>query len=78
MLKMLAIVLMIILLFRSVGFFLRLLLGRPVSNRSGNPFQDTRRRKTRDGNLHVDHAPRTKKNKSDFKGGEYVDYEDVS
>ena len=77
MLKLLAIILMIFLLFRSLGFFLRLFLGRAVSNQAQNPFQGQKRRRTRSGNLNVDIAPDEKKRKTDFKGGEYVDYEDV-
>lgn len=30
-----------------------------------------------DGNIHVDAAPPKEKKRSDFKGGEYVDYEEV-
>lgn len=33
--------------------------------------------KPTDGNVHVDAAPPKEKNRSGFKGGEYVDYEEV-
>lgn len=31
----------------------------------------------RSGNIHVDNAPPREKRNSDFKGGEYIDYEEV-
>jgi hypothetical protein len=34
-------------------------------------------RKPPDGNVNVDSVPPKEKQKKDFKGGEYVDYEDV-
>lgn len=76
MLKVLAILVLFFFLFRTIGVFLRFLLGGSVTNRGGgaDPYQ---RRKPKDGNLNVDHAPKGKKSRGDFKGGEYVDYEDV-
>lgn len=34
-------------------------------------------RKPADGNVNIDSVPPKEKQKKDFKGGEYVDYEDV-
>ena len=33
--------------------------------------------KKKKGDVNIDYVPNSKKNKSDFRGGEYVDYEDV-
>lgn len=34
-------------------------------------------KKPADGNVHIDSVPPKQKQKKDFQGGEYVDYEDV-
>ncbi len=42
--------------------------------------QNTRQRKPADGNVNIDFIPGSGKSKSimkDFKGGDYVDYEEV-
>lgn len=75
MLKVLAIIVLFFFLFRTIGVFLRFLMGGSVTNR-GNDHQY--RRKQRDGDLNVDYKPKGKKDRGEFKGGEYVDYEDVS
>jgi len=75
MFKILAIIVLFIFLFRTVGFFLRLLLGGTFASKPN--FQQSQRRKRSDGNLNVDYSPDKDKKKGDFKGGEYVDYEDL-
>jgi len=43
--------------------------------------QETNRnfhRKPADGNVHIDSVPPKQKQRKDYKGGEYVDYEDVN
>lgn len=34
-------------------------------------------RKPSNGNVHVDNAPQKEKKRSTFKGGDYVDYEEI-
>ena len=75
MLKLLAIIVLFIFLFRTVGFFLRILFGGTFANKSNSGYQTHRRKPS--GNLNVDHSPNQNKKKGDFKGGEYIDYEDL-
>ena len=64
-------------LFKVGGFFLRLLLGGFSTDRNHQTSTHSTR-KPKDGNVHIDHIPNDNKKKSgDFKGGEYVDYEEV-
>ncbi len=60
---------------KGLGFFFRTILGGPTMGRSAHS-QSTYRQPT-NGNLRVDHMPNDKKTKKDFKGGEYVDFEEV-
>ena len=76
MLKILAIIVLCIFFFRTVGFFVRLLFGGTIANKTNTGYQ-TNRRKSSNGNLHVDRGPNQSKKKKDFKGGEYVDFEDL-
>ncbi len=85
MLKFFAILVLLYFFFRSVGHVLRVVLGRGAATRAPqNPYarqQHQQRRTTRDG-LHVDSIPKQQKQKTDskgfgFKGGDYVDYEEV-
>jgi len=78
MLKFFAILVLLYFFFRSVGHVLRLILGRSAQTRAHQkPYsKQGQQRANRDG-LHVDSAPSGKKQKADFKGGDYVDYEEV-
>jgi uncharacterized protein DUF4834 len=77
MLKILAILALLYFFFRSVGHVVRLIFGGGATTRTQNPNTgQQRRRTTRDG-LHVDSMPNQQKKKKDFKGGDYVDYEEV-
>ena len=78
MLKILAILALLYFFFRSVGHVVRMIFGSTVSSRSQNPYANQQsKRTTRDG-LHVDSSPKgPKSRKADFKGGDYVDYEEV-
>ena len=60
-----------------VGLFVYVLykLGFFRSLSSGYTHKD--KQKPRNSNLNVDNVPPKEKKKTDFKGGEYVDYEDV-
>lgn len=63
--------------FKGLGFFFRVILGGSAVNR--NTEQSHTQRQPSGGNVKVDYAPQnnSKKSKSDFKGGEYVDFEEV-
>ncbi len=79
MLKFLAIVALLYFFFKSVGHVMRLVFGGGVQSRSQqNPYtRQQQRRTTREG-LHVDSMPNQQKKKTDdYKGGDYVDYEEV-
>ncbi|TRX61232.1 DUF4834 domain-containing protein [Fulvivirga sp. M361] len=66
------------LLFKGLGIFFRVLTGGPASHKgSYNGYGEPQ--KPRDGNLNVDYVPnKTDKQGKKFKGGEYVDYEEVN
>ena len=61
------------------GFLFRMLGGSHSSTRArGFSQQRYERTAPKDGNLNIDYVPkRDKKNSGKFKGGEYVDYEEV-
>ena len=77
MLKILAILALFYFFFRSVGFVVRLLFGGSSSSRSQNPFADQQRQSRTKEGLHVDSIPKNQNKKTDFRGGDYVDYEEV-
>ncbi len=71
-------ILVIYWIFRSIGRFMTRMMG------GGNPQQRNthqQQKSTRpaDGNVRVEYAPKNKNEKSadNFKGGDYVDYEEV-
>jgi hypothetical protein len=70
MIKLLIVGLVLIYLFRKVFS----LLLRVSGNRTA-----TRQQPKREGEIHIDHIPDNQKGKygKEFKGGEYVDYEEV-
>lgn len=67
-------------LLRSV---IRGILGRAVSQAQQRQFQQQRQQqqsqRRRSSNINVDTNPRSRKNKTsdDYKGGDYIDYEEV-
>jgi len=80
--KILAFILMIVLVLRGLGAVMRLLFGGSLANRAARSFQEgqnpRRKSKPSGGNVNVDYVPqKDDKTKKGFKGGEYVDYEDV-
>lgn len=80
MLKILLIVFVIgYIVIKGSGLILKLLFGAP--QRSGSQgFDDSyRQKRPTSGNVNVNYDPRVKsqKNKQSFKGGEYVDFEEV-
>lgn len=77
MLKLIAILVLIYFFFRSVGYIVRLLLGGGAStHRQHNPYTSQQRRQTKEG-LHIDNIPKEEKKRKDFRGGDYVDYEEI-
>ena len=77
MLRVLAIIMLFLFAFRIIGSVIRFLMGGASMNRSGS-FQQNRQAKSRGGNVNVDYVPKNERSeKQNYKGGEYVDYEDV-
>ncbi len=70
MLKFLLIVVLVIYALSKLGLF-RIFV---QTNNRGN-FNQQNRQRPNDGDVNIDNKPNQKK--SDFKGGEYVDYEEV-
>lgn len=81
MLKLLAIILLVFLFFRSLGFIIRYVLRGTIGSRGQQDFSRPESRRPSDGNVNVDYVPedrkRKGKSKKDFDGGEYVDYEEI-
>lgn len=63
-------------IYRVGGFFFKILT---LGGSGQRPRQNQPPKRPPGTNLNVDYAPNSKKgqNKGDFKGGEYVDYEEV-
>ncbi|MDH5476529.1 MAG: hypothetical protein OEX22_12605 [Cyclobacteriaceae bacterium] len=61
-------------IFRIGGFFMRLFFGG-IQTRQQQATHRNSKQKYDDGNIHIDHIPDTKK--EDFKGGDYIDYEEL-
>ena len=58
------------------GFVLRVLFGAAAQQAQQQHRAQTR--KPTDGNVHIDNAPKKgEKSTKDFKGGDYVDFEEV-
>ena len=77
MLRVLAIILLFLFVVRIIGSVIRYLVGGASMNRSGS-FQQNRQQRPRGSNVNVDYAPKKGSSaKHNYKGGEYVDYEDV-
>ena len=75
MLKLIALLLLIWVLFKALGMIFRTLLGSTDPNRDsryGNDYSGGARRK---GNVNINHDPN--KAKKGYDGGEYVDYEEI-
>lgn len=70
--------------FKLGGFFMRVFLGKVANDARQNhagQSQYQQHRQPADGNVHIDYIPKKEagKNKKggDFRGGDYVDYEEV-
>ena len=55
--------------------FLHLMSGAQGRQQAGNTFEGKKR--PVDGNVNIDKVPRKPNDKEKFKGGEYVDYEEL-
>ena len=69
------------LVFKVGGFLVRLFLGNLVKQNRQQTYQyDTAQKKQpRDGNVHIDYIPEEGQDKEpkEYKGGDYIDYEEV-
>lgn len=84
--KLLLIIILVgFLLSKVFGFFFRVLLGNSAADRANgkahqNQQYQNNSRKSADGNVNIDYVPKNgeaKEAPKAFKGGEYVDYEEV-
>ncbi|WKK87051.1 DUF4834 domain-containing protein [Marivirga arenosa] len=67
------------LFFKIGGFIFRLFLGRTAKAAQQRQYQQNNKGRTTKDGVHIDHIPNQKGKRSggNFKGGEYVDYEEV-
>ena len=70
------------LLFKVGGFLARMFLGNMVKQNRNHTYrrtQQTQRRQPTDGNVSIDYDPKKdqKSQNRGFKGGDYIDYEEV-
>lgn len=80
MLKFLIIVVLLgYIFFKGLGFVIRLILGGSSVNQFGGQQQKNQgQQKPKNGNVNVDYVPKDANNdQKKFKGGEYVDFEEV-
>ncbi|PIB36907.1 hypothetical protein BFP72_16605 [Reichenbachiella sp. 5M10] len=67
--------------FKLGGFLVRMFFGNMANqSRQNTTQQNYQQRQPSEGNVHIDYVPKQKKgkvDKHDFKGGDYVDYEEV-
>ena len=67
-------------IFKGLGLLFRLLMGSPggMKQQSHN-YNPSQGRKPKDGNVNIDYMPnKGKKSSKGYKGGEYIDYEEVN
>ncbi len=82
-LKFLIIFFLIVYLLSKVGGLLaRLFIGNLAKQNRNQTYQynsNPRDRQPKDGNVNIDFVPdgKTKKTSKDFKGGDYIDYEEI-
>ena len=84
MIRLLAFLVVFYLLFKAARFFLRVLLGNEFSKRTatsqGSYKQQGYYRQQENNSVHIDYVPPKKQKKpqrGEFKGGEYIDFEEV-
>ncbi len=66
-------------LFKLGGFFLRMFFGGTMAQRASQGQRHYQQPKPEEGNVHIDYVPEAQENKPQkkFKGGDYVDFEEV-
>lgn len=85
MFKLLLIIFLIIFIFVKVGgFIMRMLFSgfvKKYQDTSNQNYRQSQRKKPADGNVNIDYIPsegnKGKSSNSDYKGGDFVDYEEV-
>lgn len=67
------------LFFKIGGFLFRLFLGRTAKAAQERQYKQNNKGRTTKEGLNIDHVPNQKRKRTggNFKGGEYVDYEEV-
>ena len=75
MLKILAVLVLVWVLFRAVGMIFRTLLGVDSSRNTSQRQKSTQREPKQKGEINIEHNPND--SKKGFEGGEYVEYEEV-
>ncbi|MEO1050366.1 MAG: DUF4834 domain-containing protein [Bacteroidota bacterium] len=77
--KILIIFLIIFLVLRLAGNFFRVFLGTSTSQRDGFSGNANTKSRPADGNVNIDFVPKKdqKKSSKNYRGGEYVDYEEL-
>ncbi len=64
--------------FKGLGFIIRMIVGGSSVNQFGGQQQRSQAQRPRKGNVQVDYVPKdASKDPKKFKGGEYVDFEEV-
>ena len=59
------------------GFFLRLLFGgMQRTHQTQQQHRSGHNQQPKDGNVNIDYVPQEKAKKDEFKGGDYIDYEE--
>jgi len=77
MLKFLVILFIVSYVTFKLGGFLMKALNAAAGRDPGQQNFNNRTKKGTDGNVNIDYVPNEKKGGNDYKGGEYVDYEEV-
>lgn len=74
MLRLLALFFLVYIFLRGVTMLMRTLMGR---NNPQGDHPPNGRTKPKGGNVSIDYSPRDPRKKQEFKGGDYIDYEEV-
>ena len=75
MLKIIAVLVLLWVLFRAIGMIFRTMLGADTNRKTRYQQSNSQHQRKRDGEINVEHNPNS--SKKNFDGGEYVDYEEV-
>ncbi len=65
-------------IYRVAGFFFKMVfLSAQQRSQGGSHAERQSQSRPKSGNINIDYVPQDKKHKNDFKGGDYVDFEEV-